>query len=183
MATPENLVVIYKELADWHERQGQPKLRDQFLVLAADAALSAGRPVEANLLLARLLRSNPHHTLKPFASFAEAAKSPDVQTHLAELHRAHPPAQAERQFDELRARRAAAPTTANESREPLQLYRVRDEDAARLARPAPQRPRIPADREEPAQGAWLSAILFVILLVPGLALAAWIFLRPFLHFR
>jgi hypothetical protein len=182
MATPENLVVIYKELADWHERQGQPKLRDQFLVLAADAALSAGRPVEANLLLARLLRSNTHHMLKPFASFAEAVKSPDVQKHLAELHRAHPPAQAERQFDELRARRAA-PTAPNESREPLQLYRVRDEDAARPARPAPQRPLIPGDRQEPAQGAWLSAILFVILLVAGSALAAWLVLRPFLHFR
>ncbi len=183
MASPENLVVIYKELADWHERQGQPQMRDRFLVLAADAAQSAGRPVEANLLLARLLRSSPHHLLKPYASFTEAMKSPDVQRHVTELRRAHPPVQAERQFDELRARRGAAPATANESHEPPQLYRVRDEDAvpaSRPSRPAPARPMIP---DEPAQGAWLSAILLVLVLLAGLALAAWVFLRPFLPIR
>ena len=38
MASPDNLVLIYKELADRHERQGQPQMRDRFLVLAADAA-------------------------------------------------------------------------------------------------------------------------------------------------
>ena len=37
MATPDNLVVIYKELADAYERQNQPQMRDRFLVLAADA--------------------------------------------------------------------------------------------------------------------------------------------------
>ena len=43
----ENLLRIYRELADWYERQHQPQMRDRFLVLAADAALTAGRPDEA----------------------------------------------------------------------------------------------------------------------------------------
>src|SRR5436190_2253838 len=103
MPSPDNLVVIYKELADRHERQNQPQMRDRFLVLAADAALGAGRAAEADLLLARLLRSNPHHMLRPFPSFAAAMASPDVQKYVAELRRAHPPAQAEAQFDALRA--------------------------------------------------------------------------------
>src|SRR5262249_62339446 len=84
MATPDNLVVIYKELADWHERQAQPQMRDRFLVLAADAALTAGRPAEADLLLARLLRPHPHHMLRPFATFGEAMASPDIQNYVRE---------------------------------------------------------------------------------------------------
>ena len=85
MATADNLVLIYKELADWHERQGQPQMRDRFLVLAADAAQAAGRPAEADLLLARLLRSNPHHMLRPFASFGQALASTDIQNYVGEL--------------------------------------------------------------------------------------------------
>ncbi len=147
MATPDNLVLIYKELADWHERQGQPQMRDRFLVLAADAALSAGRPVEGDLLLARLLRSNPHHMLRPVASFGEAMASPDIQNYVGELRRTYPPEQAEQQFDKMRQARGAAagrqtralPPTApvvdldNEAeaagagREPLKVYRVQNE--------------------------------------------------------
>src|SRR5690349_8248393 len=109
MATPDNLVVIYKELADAHERQLRPQLRDRYLVLAADAALTAGRRVEADLLLARLLRSNPHHMLRPYTSFAQAMAAADVQNYVADLRREHPPEQAEAEFDALRAARAASP--------------------------------------------------------------------------
>src|SRR5437762_1999563 len=107
MATPDNLVLIYKELADAHERQNQPQMRDRYLVLAADAALSAGRTAEADLLLARLLRSNPHHMLRPFTSFAQAMTSPDIRNYVGELRRTHPPEQAEAEFDALRAARTA----------------------------------------------------------------------------
>ena len=44
-----------EELADWDERQGLDQLRDRFLVLAADAALSGGNAVEAERLRGRLL--------------------------------------------------------------------------------------------------------------------------------
>jgi hypothetical protein len=161
MATPDNLVVIYKELADAHERQGQPQMRDRYLVLAADAALSAGSPAEADLLLGRLLRSNPHHMLRPFATFSQAMASPDIQNYVGELRRTHPPAQAETEFDALRTARGTQGATqqmptssppapagnrengsaAESDREPLKVYRVRD-----VAEPptAPTVPRAPS---------------------------------------
>lgn len=159
MATPDNLVLIYKELADAHERQGQPQMRDRFLVLAADAALTAGRRVEADLLLARLLRSNPHHMLRPYSSFTDAMASADIQKYVGELRRTYPPAKAAQEFDTLRAARGAAarplpPTApvldidqefplAGGKREPLKVYRVQDESEA----PAqPRAPRPPTAR-------------------------------------
>ena len=63
----ENLLRVYRELADWYERQRQPQMRDRFLVLAADAAQTAGRADEAERLRLRLLKVNPHHMLKPYA--------------------------------------------------------------------------------------------------------------------
>src|SRR5437660_11584317 len=87
--------LVYERLAEWYDREGQPKLRDWFLVLAADAAHSAGQPAEAERLRGRLLQRNPHHLLKPFASFAEALRSPDVQGYVADLRRTYPPAAAE----------------------------------------------------------------------------------------
>ncbi len=57
---------VYTELADWYERQGQAAMRDRFLILAAEAAFSAGKPEEAERLRQRLLQGNPHHMLKPF---------------------------------------------------------------------------------------------------------------------
>jgi hypothetical protein len=86
----ENLLRVYKELADWYERQRQPPMRDRFLVLAADAALAANRPDEAERLRSRLLQVNPHHMLKPYASFAQALKAPDVQTYVKDLRVNYP---------------------------------------------------------------------------------------------
>jgi hypothetical protein len=208
MASPDNLVLIYKELADAHERRNQPQMRDRYLVLAADAAQGAGRAAEADLLLARLLRANPHHMLRPFHTFAQAMASPDIRNYVGELRRTHPPQQAEAEFDALRAARPAAaprptralPATsldaapdAEDEREPLKVYRVQDEsDAPRPAppRPAP-RPVVPvpapapapppaADPEEAPRGSWLSVALSVLVLAAGLALAGWTLLRPFL---
>jgi hypothetical protein len=168
MVSPDNLIVIYKELADAHERRGQPQMRDRFLILAADAALQAGRSAEADLLLARLLRANPHHMLRPFPSFAEAMASPDIQNYVGELRRAHPPQQAEEEFDALRAARGpmgphrptrALPPTApvvdlddsplaGTGREPLKVYRIQDEIEPP---PAPAPPPQRAPRPTPAR--------------------------------
>jgi hypothetical protein len=86
----EKLLNVYKELADWYERQRQPPMRDRFLVLAADAALAANRPDEAERLRSRLLQVNPHHMLKPYASFTQALKAPDVQTYVKDLRVNYP---------------------------------------------------------------------------------------------
>jgi hypothetical protein len=90
MDSRENLLRLYKELADWYERQRQPPMRDRFLVLAADAALLANRPDEAEQLRTRLLKVNPHHMLKPYASFAQALKAPDVLTYVKDLRVNYP---------------------------------------------------------------------------------------------
>ncbi len=86
----ENLLGVYKELADWYERRRQPPMRDRFLVLAADAALSAHQPNEAEALRLRLLKVNPHHMLKPYASFAQALKAPDLLTYVKDLRVNYP---------------------------------------------------------------------------------------------
>lgn len=101
-AVNERLYEVYCELADWHDRHGQPQLRDRFLVLAADAALAAGAEDEAERLRARLLHANPHHLLKPFASFAQALRSPDVESYVASLRQSYPLEAAEAMLASLR---------------------------------------------------------------------------------
>jgi hypothetical protein len=103
MPTNEQTIRVYQELADWYERQGQAKLRDWFLVLAADAALTLGRADEAERLRGRLLGQNPHHLLRPYQSLAEAMKAPDVQNYIADLRRSYPPEAAEHMLQQLRA--------------------------------------------------------------------------------
>src|SRR6266511_1725360 len=93
---------VYQELADWYERQAQAQLRDRFLLLAADAALNGGQADEAERLRIRLLQQSPHHMLKPFASFAEATRSPDVQGYLSDLRQTYPPEAAAEMLASLR---------------------------------------------------------------------------------
>jgi hypothetical protein len=163
---PERLTGIYKELADWHERQRQAHLRDRFLVLAADSALAAGRYDEAERLRTHLLQRSPHHLLRPFASFADAMRSPDVQNYVNELRRSYPPGTAEDLLQKVtghvppqppaRPTRALPPTApvldldappdpppaAEPGPEPLKVYRVQDEaETDRGSRPAPPPPR------------------------------------------
>lgn len=91
MRNPETMLRVYEELADRFAKQVEPRFRDHCLVLAADAALTAGRPVDADRLRLRLLQFNPHHLLRPFASMAEAMQAPDVQEYVADLRRQWPP--------------------------------------------------------------------------------------------
>jgi len=97
---------VYKELADWYERQGQSAMRDRFLILAAEAAFSAGKADEAERLRQRLLHGNPHHMLKPFSSFAQALQSTNVQIYVHDLQVNYPPETAE---DLLRNLRSGTP--------------------------------------------------------------------------
>jgi hypothetical protein len=91
MPTQDDPVQVYKELADCYDRRREPPMRDRFLVLAADAALRAGRADEADRLRLRLLKLNPHHMLKPYASFTQAMQAPDVQTYVRDLRLNYPP--------------------------------------------------------------------------------------------
>jgi len=138
----ENLLRIYRELADWYERQHQPQMRDRFLVLAADAALTAGRPDEAERLRLRLLKVNPHHMLKPFGSYAQALKTPDVLTYVKDLRVNYPANVAEDLLRTLQADdkpAAAAPPAAAAERELFVDEKRSEPDLARTA-PPPARP-------------------------------------------
>ncbi len=95
MPSNNRIVQTYVALAAWYHRQGQGQNRDRFLALAADAALNAGLPEEAEQLHGRLVRYNPHHLLKPFPSFAQAMQSPLVKNFVAVLRRSHPPEEAQ----------------------------------------------------------------------------------------
>ncbi|MGF1581989.1 MAG: hypothetical protein ACFCD0_21905 [Gemmataceae bacterium] len=89
--TDQEATRTYEQLAQLYDRQGQGKLRDWFLVLAADSAYNVGNENEAERLRSQLLAVNPHHLLKPFASIMEALKSPDIQSYVADLRRTYPP--------------------------------------------------------------------------------------------
>jgi hypothetical protein len=86
----DETVRLYQELATLSDCQGQPQMHDRFLVLAADAALTAGRADEAERLRQRLLQRNPHHLLKPYGSLAEAMRAPDIVSYVVALRRSHP---------------------------------------------------------------------------------------------
>jgi hypothetical protein len=101
MPSVDEMMRTYRELAENYDRQGQAQMRDRFLVLAADAALSAGRSEEADRIRHRLLQANPHHLLKPYASFAEAMRSADVQNYVSALRRSHPYEKAEHLLEEM----------------------------------------------------------------------------------
>jgi hypothetical protein len=86
--------LTYLKLSEWFNRKGQPQQRDRFLVLAADAAQAAGRQEDAEKLRLRLLKHNPHHLLRPYASFSQAMDSVDVQSYVNDLRNSYPPKKA-----------------------------------------------------------------------------------------
>src|SRR5215475_10577607 len=114
---------VYKELADWYERQGQAAMRDRFLILAAESAFSAGNREEAERLRQRLLQGNPHHMLKPFSSFAQALQSTNVQIYVHDLQVNYPPETAQNLLQNLRG--GAESTSAVPQTAPL--IEIRDE--------------------------------------------------------
>jgi hypothetical protein len=101
MAPLTDSLSVYRELADHYDRLGQPSMRDRFLILAADAALQAGQPALAEQLRQQLLHGSRHHMLRSYASFAEAAAAPDVQTYLRDLRTNYPPVVAREMLDEI----------------------------------------------------------------------------------
>jgi hypothetical protein len=102
MFTNDETLNVYRDLADYHERQGLDQLRDRFLVLAAVAAQTAGQADEAEQLRQRLLKTNTFHMLRSYASMAHALQSPDVQSYVEDLHQEYPLHAAEHLLAEVR---------------------------------------------------------------------------------
>jgi hypothetical protein len=148
---------VYRELADHYDRLGQVSMRDRFLMLAADAALEAGQPAEAERMRQRLLATSRHHMLRPYASFAEAARAPDVDTYLRDLKTNYPLDDARDLLDTLRSAepppRAIPPTAPlldlNARRaEPAPIYPLRQDEPEPAPRPRAQ--PVPGRRAAPA---------------------------------
>jgi hypothetical protein len=211
MNSQDTLSLVFCELADWYDQRGDRCLRDRFLVLAMDAACRAGENAEAEKLRQWLFQVNPHHMLRPFASFAEAAQTPDVRTYLHELRTTYPNDVAQVLLRSLRANA----TDALSNTSPIKSYKLppAKEAAAPRAngqppvvspRPAPvplpsESNRAPAARTakrertkgEPrspthapygaaqGQGGWLGVVLFVVVLLVGVAATGFVAARPF----
>lgn len=182
---------LYEELADINDRKREAKQRDIFLILAADAAFADGRPEDAERLRIRLLQFSPHNLLRPFPSFTEALRSPDIHDYVADLRRQYPPDQAEKLL-----RDAGAAADATLSREPP-VYQFRDpkpqmpgsaipSDGQRRGRPASKSPYdapLPYTAPTPpsdTSGRWFTTLLFLLVLAAALALAGWTLVRPLL---
>jgi hypothetical protein len=205
MASTQQAVRVYRELAELYDRQGEQQMRDRFLVLAADAALANGMKEEAERLRQRLLQQNPHHLLKPYANFTDAMRSRDVQNYVTALRRSHPYEKAEHLLETMRT--DAAPPAAGATPEVLRLSDTTPK-VARTPPPGGDKP-VPAARPRPvetfglrnepvvsrparlatdadsdeAAGAWVSLGLFLLVLLGGVALAGYTLVYALLHFR
>lgn len=101
MHTEKHSVQVYQDLADYYEQENKPRMRDAFILLAADAAFRTNDHGLAERLHGRLLRVNPHHLLKVYQTFSESLHSPDVQFLLEDLREKYPIDVAEDLLDQL----------------------------------------------------------------------------------
>lgn len=138
----------YEQLAGRFDTLAEPRRRDHCLVLAADAALSGGRPDEAERLRQALLRANPYHLLCPYGSMSEALQSGDVRDYVADLRRQLPPQRVEQMLTENALRAEGVYDIAQDSRPPTPLEMTPTPEAVsrppRPAIPPPRKPVAPA---------------------------------------
>jgi hypothetical protein len=148
--------LLFLDLADIYELRDEPKMRDRFFILAADAAFAAGQAQEAERLLQRLLQFSPHHMLKGYRTFAEAVRAEPVRVYLADLKQNYPHDVAQTLLESLRGRTVPVetmkatlpPTTVPQKLEPPPDLL----DPDRTAILPPQRlptPARPAKSEDP----------------------------------
>jgi hypothetical protein len=205
MASSIRAVQVYEQLAEVEDRRGAPQMRDRYLVLAADAALTAGQADEAERLRARLLQHNPHHMLRPYASLSEALRSPDVQSYLTNLRRVCPPETAERllQTQQPRSEGLAATAAVPPANPEEEVYGFQDDGskpvppsrppAAPATEPRPEAapplltPASPWRRLEPPPapgpyvgGFWIPMLLFGFVLATALLLLVYTLAQPWL---
>ena len=208
MPSSDHKVRVYEDLAEWEHQNGTPQARDRFLILAADAALTAGLGDEAERFRSRLLEYNPHHLLRPYPTLKDAMKSSDVYSYIADLRGNYPLAESEQLLASLTGKKSDAPPLPEmpPPPEPLRddygapakatMLAVgnRDAEAAELAARKMLRMRgttvpgadvdddAPDGDLEPASpvSVWLSDALFYTMFIAGVALAVYTFARPFI---
>lgn len=168
----------YEELAELHDRKGEARQRDIYLVLAADAACSAGNPAEAERLRTRLLQLSPHNLLRPFPSFAEALRSTDILDYVSDLRRQYPPDQAAKLPGAGPLRPSTEPAVYK-LQEPAPAAPPRRRPTTKSPYDVPPPFLTPTPASEPS-GRWVTDVLFVIVLAGALGLVWWTLVRPML---
>jgi hypothetical protein len=147
MSAGTQAALTYLKLSEFYNRKGQSQQRDRFLVLAADSAQAAGKTEDAEKLRQRLLKHNPHHLLRPYASFEQAMSSADVQSYVNDLRNSYPPRKAAEMLTAA-SQGSSAPAAQpkplpptqpvvdldaeageHDADEPLRVYRVSEEHA------------------------------------------------------
>ena len=161
----------YEQLAQRFEREHEPRQRDNLLVLAADAAQAAGRVLDAERLRRRLLELNPHHLLRPFTSFADALASPDIRDLLTDLRRQYPPDYVQKLL---------GPSVTPNGRPPAPAPAPAPLPATSPYEMLPT-PLPPPRLSSVSCSSVLAQILFFVVLLLGVALAAHVFVRPLLE--
>ncbi len=195
MHRPETMQRMYEALATRFAKQGEPRQRDHCLVLAADAALAAGRADEAERLRQQLLRFNPHHLLRPYTSMAEAMQSSDVKDYVVDLRAQWPADLAEKllggripdepQQQQQQASKPApiAPPLPGPKPAPLSPPLPGPKQSPYLKLPTREASPLPAKSREPiasGPGRWAALLLFVLMLSLGGGLLFLAFVWPFL---
>jgi len=201
------MIHVYRELAEREAERGATQMRDRFLLLAADAALTAGQSDEAEQLRKQLVEANPHHLIRPYESFAEAMKAPEVYSYIADLRDTYAPEEAEQKLQALRdgepgdqaAEKPLRPASPNgpaaKGPEIYPMVPFREEAkvvaksrmTALPAEPAPvEAAASPVGPEEDEDApsflnVWVPTGLFIVLATAGLALAAYTLARPFVR--
>lgn len=187
----DKLHQMYEELAQRHEERQEARQRDVFLVLAADAALAAGRADEAERLRKRLLQLSPHSMLRPYASFTEAMQSSDIQDFVGDLRRQFPPSHAEKLLRTGNGKHEGEAASAP-------VYRFLDAEAprppvdvAKPAAPKPMRDKLPSPYEWTDvplpvgqrfdAGSWVAMLVFFLVLAAAVSLGVYVLARPFLQ--
>jgi hypothetical protein len=100
---------LYQQIADAYHGQGKYQERDRFLVLAVDAAHTAGQNTLAERLRARLLELNPNHLIKPYPSVPAALQAQNFVTYLSQLRKNYPISKAQSLLNELAATQKQRP--------------------------------------------------------------------------
>ena len=95
MRQPDDLVVMYLELARAALARNRPWDRDKLLLLAGAAASERGRHVIASLCREEILTHNPGHLVGQYAKFTAALEDERFGRYLLQLRRGFTPERCE----------------------------------------------------------------------------------------